>query len=77
MKIRPYFQGAALNVGGESAPCPARKETSDEDGEPSFDLVPGKEEVADTGGEPQATSFHPKYLRQPSNHQSKKGSFTT
>ena len=44
---------------------PVLQETSDEDGDPSFDLVPGKEEVADTGGEPQATSFHPKYLRQP------------
>ena len=44
---------------------PVLQETSDEDGDPSFDLVPGKEEVADTGGEPQATSFHPKYLRPP------------
>ena len=44
---------------------PVLQETSDEDGDPSFDLVPGKEEVADTGGEPHATSFHPKYLRQP------------
>ena len=52
---------------------PVLQETSDEDGDPSFDLVPGKEEVADTGGEPHA-SFHPKYLRQ-SKH--KKGSFTT
>ena len=37
---------------------PVLQETSDEDGDPSFDLVPGKEEVADTGGEPQA-SFQP------------------
>ena len=44
---------------------PVLQETSDEDGDPSFDLVPAKEEVADTGGEPQATSFHPKYLQQP------------
>ena len=44
---------------------PVLQETSDEDGDPSFDLVPGKEEVADTEGEPHATNFHPKYLRQP------------
>ena len=44
---------------------PVLQETLDEDGDSSFDLVLGKEEVADTGGEPQATSFHPKYLRQP------------
>ena len=43
---------------------PVLQETSDEDGDPSFDLVPGKEEVADTRGEPQA-SFQPKYIRQP------------
>ena len=44
---------------------PVLEEASEEDEEPSFDLVPGKEEVADAGGEPQSTSFHPKYLRQP------------
>ena len=38
---------------------------SEEETETSFDLVPGKEEVADAGGEPQSTSFHPKHLRQP------------
>ena len=44
---------------------PVLEEASEEEDEPSFDLVPGREEVADAGGEPQSTSFHPKYLRQP------------
>ena len=44
---------------------PVLEEASEEESEPSFDLVPGREEVADAGGEPQSTSFHPKYLRQP------------
>ena len=42
---------------------PVFEEASEDDSEPSFDLVPGREEVADAGGE--STSFHPKYLRQP------------
>ena len=58
---KPQVEQDSLNL-----QChPVLQETSDEDGDPSFDLVPGKEEVADTGGEPQAASFHPKYLRQP------------
>ena len=58
---KPQVEQDSLNL-----QChPVLQEASDEDGNPSFDLVPGKEEVADTGGEPQATSFHPKYLRQP------------
>ena len=44
---------------------PVLEEASEEETESSFDLVPGREEVADAGGEPQSTSFHPKYLRQP------------
>ena len=43
---------------------PVFEEASEDDSEPSFDLVPGREEVADAGGEPHG-SFHPKYLRQP------------
>ena len=44
---------------------PVFEEASEDDSEPSFDLVPGRQEVADAGGEPQSESFHPKYLRQP------------
>ena len=44
---------------------PVFEEASEDDSEPSFDLVPGREEVADAGGEPQSESFHPRYLRQP------------
>ena len=44
---------------------PVLEEASEAEAEPSFDLVPGREEVADAGVEPQRTSFHPKYLRQP------------
>ena len=44
---------------------PVFEEASEDDSEPSFDLVPGRKEVADAGGEPQSESFHPKYLRQP------------
>ena len=44
---------------------PVLEEASEDDSEPSFDLVPGREQVADAGGEPQSESFHPKYLRQP------------
>ena len=44
---------------------PVLEEASEDDSEPSFDLVPGRKEVADAGGEPQSESFHPKYLRQP------------
>ena len=43
---------------------PVFEEASEDDSEPSFDLVPGRKEVADAGGEPHG-SFHPKYLRQP------------
>ena len=43
---------------------PVFEEASEDDSEPSFDLVPGREEVADAGGEPQG-SFRPTYLRQP------------
>ena len=43
---------------------PVFEEASEDDSEPSFDLVPGRNEVADAGGEPRG-SFHPKYLRQP------------
>ena len=39
-------------------------EASEEDDDLSFDLVPGKGEVADTGGEPKV-SFYPKCLQQP------------
>ena len=39
-------------------------EVSEEDDDLSFDLVPGKGEVADTGGEPKV-SFYPKCLQQP------------
>ena len=44
---------------------PVLEEASEAESEPSFDLVPGREEIADAGGEPQSTSFHPKCLRQP------------
>ena len=44
---------------------PVFEEASEDDSEPSFDLVPGRKEVADAGGEPQSESFNPKYLRQP------------
>ena len=44
---------------------PVFEEASEDDSEPSFDLVPGRKEVADAGGEPQSESFQPKYLRQP------------
>ena len=44
---------------------PIFEEASEDDSEPSFDLVPGRQEVADAGGEPQSESFNPKYLRQP------------
>ena len=43
---------------------PVFDEASEDDSEPSFDLVPGREEVADAGGEPHG-SFRPAYLRQP------------
>ena len=43
---------------------PVFEEASEDDSEPSFDLVPGREEVADAGGEPHG-SFRPAYLRQP------------
>ena len=43
---------------------PVFEEASEDDSEPSFDLVPGRQEVADAGGEPQG-SFRPTYLRQP------------
>ena len=41
------------------------EEASEHESEPSFDLVPGRKEVADAGGEPQSESFNPTYLRQP------------
>ena len=57
---------------------PVLQETSDEDGDPSVDLAPGKEEVADTWGESLTQqAFIPSIFGSQSNHQSKKGSFTT
>ena len=44
---------------------PVFEEASEAESEPSFDLVPGRTEVADAGGELQSESFKPKYLRQP------------
>ena len=44
---------------------PVFEEASEAESEPSFDLVPGRKEVADAGGELQSESFKPKYLRQP------------
>ena len=44
---------------------PVFEEASEDESEPSFDLVPGRKEVADAGGEPQSESFRPTYLRQP------------
>ena len=41
------------------------QEAFDDSDDLSFDLVPSKEEVADSGGELQATSFHPYHLQQP------------
>ena len=44
---------------------PVFEEASEAESEPSFDLVPGRKEVADAGGDPQSESFKPRYLRQP------------
>ena len=68
---KPQVEQDSLNL-----QChPVLQETSDEDGDPSFDLVPGKEEVADTGGEPQATSFHPKSSAAKATIKARKGAF--
>ena len=56
---------------------PVLQETSDEDGDPSFDLAPGKEEVADTGESLKQQAFIPSIFGSQNNPQSKKGSFTT
>ena len=57
-------QEASLEDGWNLHCHPVFEEASEDDSDPSFDLVPGREEVADAGGEPQG-SFRPTYLRQP------------
>ena len=57
-------QEASLEDGWNLHCHPVFEEASEDDSDPSFDLVPGREEVADAGGEPHG-SFRPTYLRQP------------
>ena len=59
------LQEASLEDGWNLHCHPVFEEASEDDSEPSFDLVPGRHEVADAGGEPHSESFRPTYLRQP------------
>ena len=56
---------------------PVLKEASEDDSEPSFDLVPGREEVADAGESLKVKAFVQSIFGSPDNLPNKKESFTT